>query len=433
MKRVAAALLLLVPAAASPQLALPTVGPGLPLPNHSLGDIAEPLIDPVSGVLDAGVLDRLSNSELRRLLNRLRLDRLNQFVRQNRDYVERDRSGDPAVRGVLIATGISAASLERVQKEGFRILERSEIEGLDLSYVKIATRPGKQLDKEQKQLQKLVGEAEISADNIYFTSNVTPISANATVLAGSLLASGNASSGAMGLIDGGVARHSAITMAVEQRGFAKGAPIASSHGTAIASLISGSLKSGSRGLLAADIYGSDPAGGNATAIAKALGWMAQRNAPVVAISLVGPDNGLLGRAVRAAQKKGILVVAAVGNDGPAAPPRYPASYKGVIGVTGVDQRERALPEAGIATPVDFAAPGAGIKGASPDGKLVALRGTSFAAPLVAARLMAHYPAANINRIESAVNGLIREAKDLGKKGADKIYGNGLICGNCGLR
>lgn len=427
-KWIAAALLLLTPAAALPQLALPTVGPAFPLPDRSLDNITEPLIDPVSGMVTERVLDRLSKTELRTLLNRLRIDRVNQFVRQNRDYVERDRNGDPAVRGILVATGISGASLERVQKEGFQILERTEIEGLDLNYVKFATRPDKQLKSEQKQLQKLAREAEVSADNIYFTSGAVAMAASSTTLA-----SGKVSSGAMGLIDGGVARHSAIAMPVEQRGFAKGAPLASSHGTAIASLISGSLQSRSRGLLAADIYGSDPAGGNATAIAQALGWMAQRNVPVVAISLVGPDNSLLQRAIKAAQQKGILVVAAVGNDGPAAPPRYPAAYKGVLGVTGVDQRERALPEAGIATPVDFAAPGAGIKGVSLDGKLVPLRGTSFAVPLVAARLLSYYPAPNISKIESAVKGLMNEAKDLGKKGADKIYGHGLICGNCGLR
>ena len=432
-KWIAATLLLLTPAAALPQLALPGVGPALPLPDRSLSNITDPLVNPVSGMVDTSVLDRLSKSELRTLLNRLRIDRLNQFLRQNRDYVERDRNGDPAVRGVLIVTGISAASLERAQKEGFEILERNEIEGLDLSYVKFATRLGKQLKSEQKQLQKLAREAEVSADNIYFTSGAAAMPVNASALSSSMLAGGAARSGAMGLIDGGVARHSAISMPVEQRGFAKGAPIASSHGTAIASLVSSSLKANARGLLAADIYGNDPAGGNATAIARALGWMAQRNVPVVAVSLVGPDNALLGRAVRAAQQKGMLVVAAVGNDGPAAPARYPAAYKGVIGVTGVDRRERALPEAGIATPVDFAAPGAGIKGASLDGTLVPLRGTSFAAPLVAARLLAHYPATNISKIESAVTGLINEAKDLGKNGADKIYGHGLVCGNCGVR
>tara|TARA_R110001599_G_scaffold95186_2_gene247048 strand:+ start:2034 stop:3332 length:1299 start_codon:yes stop_codon:yes gene_type:complete len=427
-KWVVALLYMLLPAAAFPQLTLPTVGPALQLPDPALGDISDSLIDPVSGMVNVRVLERLSRSELRSVLNRLRIDRLNQFVRDNRDYVERDRNGDPAVRGVLIVTGISGASLERAQKEGFQILERTEIEGLDLNYVKFATRPDKSLKSEQKQLQKLAREAEVSADNIYFTSGTTPPATNAALLANSKVRSG-----AMGLIDGGVARHRAIAMPVEQRGFAKGAPVASSHGTAIASLISGSLNPDTRGLLAADIYGSDPAGGNATAIARALGWMAQRNVPIVAISLVGPDNGLLGRAIKAAQQKGILIVAAVGNDGPAAPPRYPAAYKGVIGVTGVDLRERALPEAGIATPVDFAAPGAGIKGASPDGKLVGLRGTSFAAPLVAARLLSYYPTANISQIEAAVNGLIREAKDLGKKGPDKIYGNGLVCGQCGLR
>ncbi len=432
-KWLAAALLLLVPAAALPQLALPTVSPGLPLPNQPLGDIAEPLLDPVSGTVDERVLDRLSKAELRSLLNRLRVDRVNRFVRQNRDYVELDRNGDPAVRGILIATGISGASLDRARQAGFQILERTEIEGLNLSYVKFATRPGKQLKSEQKRLQKLAREADVSADNIYFSGSSNALPVNGSILASGALASGNARPGAMGLIDGGVVRHSAITMPVEQRGFAKGAPVASSHGTAIASLISASQKSGSRGLLAADIYGTDPAGGNATAIARALGWMAERNVPVVTISLVGPDNGLLGRAVKAAQLKGMLVVAAVGNDGPAAPPRYPAAYKGVLGVTGVDHRRRALPEAGIATPVDFAAPGAGIKGASPDGKLVTLRGTSFAAPLVAARLLSHYPVANISKIESAVRGLMNEAKDLGKKGPDRVYGNGLICENCGLR
>src|SRR3546814_20247242 len=59
------------------------------------------------------------------------------------------------------------------------------------------------------------------------------------------------------------------------RGFAEGAPSASSHGTAVASLI---IRGGSpeSALIVADIYGRDPAGGNAVAIARALGWMASR-------------------------------------------------------------------------------------------------------------------------------------------------------------
>ena len=54
------------------------------------------------------------------------------------------------------------------------------------------------------------------------------------------------------------------------------------------------------------------------------------------ISLVGPPNKLVARAIEVVQSRGIAVVAAVGNDGPAAPAQYPASYPGVLAVTAVD-------------------------------------------------------------------------------------------------
>ncbi len=62
-----------------------------------------------------------------------------------------------------------------------------------------------------------------------------------------------------------------------------------------------------------------------------------------------------------------------------------------------------------------------------------LRGTSFAAPLVAGRLALRYPAPSVDRIGPAVTGLVMEARDLGHKGRDKVYGHGLICGACGGR
>ncbi|MES2116044.1 MAG: S8 family serine peptidase, partial [Pseudomonadota bacterium] len=80
-------------------------------------------------------------------------------------------------------------------------------------------------------------------------------------------------------------------------------------------------------------------------------------------------------------------VAAVGNDGPAAPPLYPASYPGVVGVSGVDRQGRPLPEAARGPQVMFAAPGSQMVSAAignPPYRIV--RGTSFAAPIVAALL-----------------------------------------------
>jgi subtilisin family serine protease len=69
--------------------------------------------------------------------------------------------------------------------------------------------------------------------------------------------------------------------------------------------------------------------------------------------------------------RGHVIVAAVGNDGPAAPPLFPAAYAGVIGVSGVDAKLRVLPESASGPQVDFSASGV------VDTKL---RGTSFAAP-----------------------------------------------------
>ena len=55
-------------------------------------------------------------------------------------------------------------------------------------------------------------------------------------------------------------------------------------------------------------------------------------------------------------------------------------------MTGVDARGRALPEAGKAAHLDFAAPGADMAAALPGQGYARVRGTSFAAPLATARL-----------------------------------------------
>jgi subtilisin family serine protease len=130
--------------------------------------------------------------------------------------------------------------------------------------------------------------------------------------------------------------------------------------------------------------------------------------------------------VRAAIARGHVIVAAVGNDGPSAPPLYPASYPGVIGVTGVDAHNRVLPEAGRGAQVDFAAPGSDMIAAAPNGGYVPVRGTSFAAPIVAgliARRIGPPSAASATRGEEE---LARSARDLGARGPDHTFGAGLV-------
>ena len=361
-----------------------------------------------------------------------RLDRVEDLLRDQRDRIEPDRNGEPAVRGILIATGIDEAMIARAAEKGFRLLDRERIEGLGLDIVRFTVPDGRSLARAQKQLAKLLPDADIDADHIYFASGPGGL-----LPAAKLAAAFPPGKASLGLIDGGVAAHPSLAGRVAQRGFAAGAPVASRHGTAVASLLvgSGAVRGSAPGqrLLVADVYGADPAGGNASAIARALGWLAQNGVAVTTISLVGPDNKLLALAVSRAQQRGMLIVAAVGNDGPAAPPAYPASYGGVFAVTGVDARNRALPEAGRARHIDFAAPGDAVLAATGPVSTDRLRGTSFAAPLVAGRLVLHYPAPAIDRIGPAVSALVMEARDLGKRGRDQIYGHGLICGDCGGR
>ena len=136
---------------------------------------------------------------------------------------------------------------------------------------------------------------------------------------------------------------------------------------------------------------------------------------MINISLVGPPNRLVERAVNAIRARGINLVAAVGNDGPAAPPQYPASYGGVVAVTGVDARGRALPEAGKAAHLDFAAPGADMAAALPGQGYAKVRGTSFAAPLATARL--------------ALSGSVQRLAGEAQPGKGRI-GRGIVCGSC---
>ena len=369
------------------------------------------------------VLDRATDTlegtvrETQRMVERLAEDRLrmiDRLVRSNRDLIERDAQGAPARRGELLAMDTTPAELAAAQNAGFREISREEIEGLGIAVVRLRVPDEMDLAEAEASLAALMPGAVISADNLHFQSGAAD---GLPVLAA---ASASARSGAdVGMIDG--ATGAAVKVA-ETRGFAQGAPFASNHGSAVASLL---IHAGAGTVRVADVYGTDQAGGNALAMAKGLGWLVARGSKVVTISLVGPRNRVLERAIGAAQGKGVVVVAAVGNDGPAAPPAYPASYPGVVAVTAVDGKRRALIEAGRAMHLDYAAPGADIAGINAKGKRIKLRGTSYATPLVAARA-----AQAIGGGQNWRSALDAEAIDLGKKGPDATYGRGLVCGGC---
>lgn len=348
--------------------------------------------------------------------------------------------GGPAVRGQVVAIDPDPAVLTAARKAGFAVIAEEVIEGLGLRSVTLGTPRGVSVQRSLARLARLAPGTDFAANHLHRQSGVAADDGSSGPSTGAAaLAQGTTSvaadrraapaGGAIGIIDGGVARHASLPGKVEQRGFSSGGPMPDAHATAVASLAvgHGSVRGAAPGapLLVADIYGSDPAGGNALALVRALGWMAVRKVPVVVVSLVGPANRLVARAVAEAQARGILLVAPVGNGGPAAPPAYPASYPGVIAVTGVDGRNRALIEAGRSLHLDYAAPGADMAAANLTGGLAAVRGTSFAAPFVAGRLY-HAVAAG----GSPLSKLNEEAVDLGSPGPDRVHGRGLVCGMC---
>jgi subtilisin family serine protease len=163
-------------------------------------------------------------------------------------------------------------------------------------------------------------------------------------------------------------------------------------------------------------------------VAAGFGWLARQRVGVINVSLVGPRNALLERVVASLVSRGYLIVAAVGNDGPAAAPLYPAAYEGVLGVTAVDARHRVLLEACRGKHLDLAAPGADISGAASGApeSYATVRGTSFASPIVAGLLAKTLPTPDATTRARAVQTLTARAEDLGPRGRDDIYGAGLV-------
>ncbi len=387
--------------------------PRLPSPADALSSLGLPRAQGLLQPVDDAVRATASRLEA------LRRETFAQLVRQHPDAITLDPQGFPARAGEVVVDAPSDTLIAAAKLAGYAVIERDDV--LGVGFVRLRVPSGLPLKRALDQLRKLGGE--VSADQLYLASG-----GGRPVASMAVTGQAGASDTMVGVIDGGV-EGAAMT-----RGFASGAPRPNDHGTAVASLIAGGH--GIRGALpgariaSADVYGDDPAGGNATAIARALGWLVGARVPVVTISLVGPSNPVLARVVAAARARGTIIVAAVGNNGPASPPAYPASYPGVVAVSGVDRRNRPLIEAGRADHLDYVAPAADMLAAGVGGRRFAVRGTSFAAPLVAGRIAAVYPQPNPDKIRSALARIDEEARKANLRGPGKFIGRGMVCGAC---
>lgn len=408
------------PAAA--QISLPGgIGGGLPQTPGLPGGTPGLPVDP-------GSLQGMARGRLERGLEVP--TRLQSLIRRSDGALEADPEGWPVVRGEVVAVDLSPEGRRRALDAGFAVAREERLAALDMTAVVLTPPRGLSLRRAVERLRRLDPDGSYAFNHVH-----APAGELAEAGPGPALMTASAPQGGrgrIGLIDTGVdVRHPAVAGArIVQRGFA-GPARAAPHGTAVASLMvgqAGAFAGAAPGgeLYAADVYGGSAAGGSATGLAQALAWMAENEVPVVNVSLVGPRNAVVEAAVRRAGSRGMLIVAAVGNDGPSAPPLYPASYPDVVGVTAVNGRGRVLPESGRGPQVDFAAPGADMAAAGPGQGYVNVRGSSFAAPLVAGLLSQRLQRPNRGGAEAALGEVAIMAVDAGARGPDPIYGRGVV-------
>ena len=113
-------------------------------------------------------------------------------------------------------------------------------------------------------------------------------------------------------------------------------------------------------------------------IIKGLDYAIQRGARIVNMSFAGPRDPALAQALQIAREKGILVIAAAGNNGPKSPPLYPGADPNVMAVTATDESDRLFNSANQGKYITVAAPGVDILVPAPNGAVQFTTGTSVA-------------------------------------------------------
>jgi hypothetical protein len=389
-----------------PQVQLPTV----PLPGGVLPEITRGAGNTLREVAGARAL------------------RAERLLANNRAVLDRDTQGQLVIRAEVIAIDITEAALAGALKARFVVLRTQALPDLDVKITVLRTPEGMSASRGLKRLRKLDPEGTYDFNHVFLDSTADN-DGRASPRVNTAPTPGHPGTGRVGLIDGGVdSKHEAFANIRIHHFGCEGQIVPSPHGTAVAHLLVSRNAVGE--IYAADVYCGQAFGGAVDAVSAAFGWMARERVAVINVSLVGPRNKLMERVVKTLVGRGHVIVAAVGNDGPAAPPLFPASYDGVIGVTAVDAKHRVLIESCRGKQVDFAAQGSDLEAAAGAPNLyVPVRGTSFAAPIIAMMFAIELETPDPARAKAALAKWTEIANDLGKPGRDEVYGEGELGGD----
>lgn len=343
-----------------------------------------------------------------------------------------DPFGNAIEKNVLMVL-VEERQLRELRASGLAVLSERPLVGLGMTMVKLEAGSGYGLARKALELERTIGGAAVDFNHLYrFQQSAGDRAARPAHAAARAPDAARAAPGArIGLIDSAVDTGHPVLQDrdIERRDFVPNdAARPTGHGTAVASLLAEAAGDEAR-ILSASVFFQLPGhapGASTESLVAALDWLAQAGVDAVNMSLAGPDNDLLERALAAlANAAGPPVVAAVGNNGPSGEPLYPGAYPTVIGVTAVDREERIFRYANRGEHVDFAALGVNVKVANVGGGWRIESGTSMASPRVAA-FVAALVAARPVRGETLIGLMKGDCKDLGQRGFDPVFGHGLL-------
>lgn len=236
------------------------------------------------------------------------------------------------------------------------------------------------------------------------------------------------------VIDTGVdVSHPALQGAVVAQFNAAASPAdVHNHGTGIAGLIA--ARGGFTGsapaaqILAVRAFDPDSTSAQATtfAILKGLDWSVEQQARIINMSFAGPADPAMTRALLAASRKGVILVAAAGNAGAQSPPLYPAADPNVIAVTATGAEDTIFSRANQGRYVTVAAPGVDVVAPATAGGYQVSSGTSLSAAEVSGVVALLLQRRANLRADAVRTVLTTTARDLGSPGRDDVYGAGLV-------
>lgn len=236
------------------------------------------------------------------------------------------------------------------------------------------------------------------------------------------------------ILDTGVTSHPAFSKAIQSFNLVDlpaDLSLQNGHGTAVASFILGNDPLTPGVAPGSEVYSyriaNDNGESNSFLLAKGIIAAADARVSLMVIAMASNgDSALVRNAVAYAMERGVMIIAAAGNNG-INQVSYPAANDGVLAVGAVDALGNHLDFSNSGNEIAISAPGYELNAAWTDDRAASVTGTSFSAPIVGgliAALMTEAGPENLSATQ-AWKLLTTYLNDSGAAGVDPQIGAGM--------